>query len=167
MEDGGSAESHSINQPPGDHFTPSISSRSQSWEIIGVYPKLLSSSDPHQLTFYLTYILTYMLTCILAFNLAFSLTYIKFRHSILNLFDINMLAFYLTLYWNSVRRSIPTFFLGILSDISSSILPDILSGIFLAFYVTSVLTFYQAFFLTWHLFWHSCWHVFGCVGCPD
>ena len=112
-----------------------------------VFKQFLSSSDPHQVTFYLTRILTFYLAFYLTFHLDFYPTF--------------HLTFYLDIY------------IYIYYDILSGILSTINLTFFLAYtltfyltffltiYLTSILTYFLAYILTCFLAYivtHSFWH---------
>ena len=119
--------------------------------------KLLSSSDPQQMTSYLTNILTFYLafslTYIMTFYLAFYLAYILTFY--LTFYLTYILTFYLA-FLSDIHSDILS---GILSDIHSDILSDILSDIH-SDILSGILSGISIWHTFWHSIWHSIWHTF-------
>ena len=101
--------------------------RCQTWND---HRKLLSPSDPHQVTFYLTYVRTFHLApnlaYILTFHRAFYSAYILTFHLALSGMLSGILIGILSAIYSHILSSI-------YSDIRSDILSGILSGIYFTF----------------------------------
>ena len=119
--------------------------------------KLLSSSDPHQLTFYLTYILefylAYILAFILAYILAFNLAYI------LAFYLAFSLTYILTCTLIFVMVFCLTFYLTFCLAFCLAFYLMFFLALELKFKLTCIIIWHSIVHSIRHIFWHSVWYI--------
>ena len=127
--------------------------------------KLLSSSDPHQLTFYLTYILEFYLAYILAHILAYILAFILAYILAFNLAYI--LAFYLAFSLTYILTCTLIFVMVFCLTFYLTFCLAFCLAFYLMFFLALELKFKLTCIIIWHsivhsirhIFWHSVWYI--------